>query len=115
MHLDKVLNQDFLLQKGASFFGKKCLKDVSQPKRASIVRFVQKKFHKCTLYLITTGLTLVNSALTSESVRMMLASIGLKVSKLIVSLLPEPSVVSLTDSSRLYLMPSSLNSWLMPK
>ena len=55
-------------------------------------------------------LTLVSSALTSYSVRKMLASIGLRDCKFIVSLLPEPNVDSLTASPRLYLTPSSLNS-----
>ena len=64
----------------------------------------------CLIYL-----TLVSSTLQSYKVRKILASKGLKDCRLMVSLLPEPSALSLIASSGLFFTPSSLNSWLIPK
>lgn len=58
------------------------------------------------LYII---FTLVSSTLISYKVRKMFASIGLRVCKLIVSLLPELKVLSLIASSGFVLTPNSLN------
>ena len=58
------------------------------------------------LYIV---FTFVSSTLISYKVRKMLASIGLRVCKLMVSLLPELKALSLIASSGFVLTPSSLN------
>ena len=59
--------------------------------------------------------TLVSSTFISYNVKKMLASIGLKDCRLIVSLLPPPRVPSRVVSSGFVFTPSSLKSWLIPK